>query len=1339
MSWHIPLHVARILLVGLLLMVSVSLNADPLSHAATVMYPAYQGDPEGNPRIWSGYQGASSGSPAYAGTLTIIPGNDWENFITAAQQSVPYSIAEASLVKTAPGSSRCPDALPAHSLVQENPWSIRLQWPLIYEAPGTVWTLTISYTTDIEWDDDGPDGPNAPSYTHTERWEWTLGSDIAHLRQLVTLFHDMAFGKSSVPLLSDETAYSGLMDMLQNAIAAEAGGDYPGARGFLEQFQTAVSQGCIVEPPVYPMPQGPGTGIAGTPENPACCKLMADVDYILGQPPYAGVSAAPPQAAGKSAPAVSAAKNDGDTRGTYLNMHDPEFMDSAFTGDSGGNPVAYCGFDGVQAGPVSFPGVLGIDSGSNWANFVAAAQDGVAYSVKNVVLTKQGPRPGVCDDVFTESLINQQGSTNIRRWWPLMYETAGTTWTLNITYGTSQPYDGDGDGITSYMHTEVWQWMLGSRLGSLESELRLFHSLPFGTCEVPLISDEMLYPILEYYLYAAADALMSWDDFTAGAILADMASEIDLAPIVTCPTEAQPSGPGTGVAATMENPTVCKLLTDIGYCRLDLGISYAPGGFAMTHAPEYIYAVYSGDLDGTTRVFSGHNPLPSGFAVQPGTLYIESDGIEWPNFVAAAAAEEPYMLWGGAVALQVTAPQTTRCAGMFSDQRILQLGYPNIRQNWPLLYCTPGTTWTLNLTYATPTRWDPDGPGGFLDASYLHSECWTWQVDANLESVRQRLALYRDLPVGARGVTILSDETLYVELISMLDDIEDFLAVGAIESAAMALADFEMVVADACIYQPPIYPSPGGAGTGILNTYENPAGCALLVDMEYIAMTLGLVQPAKQAVPIPQLQRATSKVAPAPSRVTSGEGGSIVHSSIALAPASTAYSLFPNVFRGYSGMGWRDVAFPGVLGISPGTDWANFVSADASGVPYTLDNVTMTKHSPGIGDCADIFEPEALVQAAAEGIRLWWPLLYDEPGTTYTLTLHYHTETEHQFPGEAGPSANHTEVWRWEVDSSLQNLPGLVQLLNTLPFGMSYVPLLSDEYLYREIQDDLAEAGQLEAGGDYTGAYQMVMDLITDIDDACIRWTPSVPSPTGYATGIAMTDESPACCYLHGCLERFIGWTAYNSITDACRLAEDGKLVSLSGPYVVTLVDWSWLYMQSPDRSSGIRVIGDTFVPEMSGRMPAGACVGVRGIMDTSGPERVIRSAIWDLLETTGSLPDPLGIVNRAVGGSGDGLLPGFADTFGLWNGGLRVSVAGKVTATGSGFFYLDDGTTREDGSGYSGLRIIVPSSVAIPDSDTFVRVTGVSSWFDQSGSYRPAVLAGTASGDVVVIPHSPN
>ena len=46
---------------------------------------------------------------------------------------------------------------------------------------------------------------------------------------------------------------------------------------------------CISVFAAFPNPTGPGTGIARHDENPACCKLLVDVEYILqttgiGQP-----------------------------------------------------------------------------------------------------------------------------------------------------------------------------------------------------------------------------------------------------------------------------------------------------------------------------------------------------------------------------------------------------------------------------------------------------------------------------------------------------------------------------------------------------------------------------------------------------------------------------------------------------------------------------------------------------------------------------------------------------------------------------------------------------------------------------------------------------------------------------------------------------------------------------------------------------------------------------------------------------------------------------------------------------------------------------------------------
>ncbi|MBN1193673.1 MAG: DUF3494 domain-containing protein [Coriobacteriia bacterium] len=243
----------------------------------------------------------------------------------------------------------------------------------------------------------------------------------------------------------------------------------------------------------------------------------------------------------------------------------------------GGVNTAYQGYSGAGDDVISsMAGVFSIVPGINWANFVSAAQMGVDYSLKNVVLCKTHPDIIQCADVFPSGTICQQGTPNIRLWWPLMYEVPGTTWRLTIVYGTNVLFDDDGPGPhrPAYVHTETWTWQVDATIASIKDVLELFHELPFGLDEVPLVSDEWLYPVLQAKLDAIAAALAANppDLLAAGLILGDFEMEVMDACIGSSPARPNPTGPGTGIAASLENPACCKLMADAEYVGFQLGI-----------------------------------------------------------------------------------------------------------------------------------------------------------------------------------------------------------------------------------------------------------------------------------------------------------------------------------------------------------------------------------------------------------------------------------------------------------------------------------------------------------------------------------------------------------------------------------------------------------------------------------------------------------------------------------------------------------------------------------------------------------------------------------------------
>ncbi len=272
----------------------------PVIHPMTI-FQAYPGnsDPRTDGALnecWLGYLPQSGDViTAVPGILCIDPGcADWCNFVAAAQEEeVPYTIKNTTLVKVTPNHVQCKmdgetEILPAHTFTQQGTPNIRMQWPLMYEVPGTTFTLSILYGTPSLYDDDGA-GPNPPAWVHLEQWIWTVSADFESLSNVLALFHELPFGQDEVPLISDEPFYDVLQAKIAAASDAYDAGDLVTASLILADFELEVMDACIDTSPSFPNPTGPGTGIANSDENPACCKLMIDVEFILqttgiGQP-----------------------------------------------------------------------------------------------------------------------------------------------------------------------------------------------------------------------------------------------------------------------------------------------------------------------------------------------------------------------------------------------------------------------------------------------------------------------------------------------------------------------------------------------------------------------------------------------------------------------------------------------------------------------------------------------------------------------------------------------------------------------------------------------------------------------------------------------------------------------------------------------------------------------------------------------------------------------------------------------------------------------------------------------------------------------------------------------
>lgn len=188
--------------------------------------------------------------------------------------------------------------------------------------------------------------------------------------------------------------------------------------------------------------------------------------------------------------------------------------------------------------------------------------------------------------------------------------------------------------------------------------------------------------------------------------------------------------------------------------------------------------------------------------------------------------------------------------------------------------------------------------------------------------------------------------------------------------------------------------------------------------------------------------------------------------------------------------------------------------------------------------------------------------------------------------------------------------------------------------------------------------------------------------------------------------EGSIAWAKTFADSAALPAPLSGKIVSRSFPAL------GYFYIQEPSRCNGIRVADSGMAP-----LNPGDTVNINeGDITTVDGERVINSTYTEYV-SSGTAPVTLGMNNKALGGgSYNALTPGPVGGFGLNNVGLLVRAWGKVTATGDGYFYIDDGSALNDGSGATGVRVEGFIDY-MPDVDDYVAVDAISGLNTISGN----------------------
>lgn len=167
----------------------------------------------------------------------------------------------------------------------------------------------------------------------------------------------------------------------------------------------------------------------------------------------------------------------------------------------------------------------------------------------------------------------------------------------------------------------------------------------------------------------------------------------------------------------------------------------------------------------------------------------------------------------------------------------------------------------------------------------------------------------------------------------------------------------------------------------------------------------------------------------------------------------------------------------------------------------------------------------------------------------------------------------------------------------------------------------------------------------------------------------------------------------------SAKKAYDGFVVAISGAYVTVSMN-DGIYVEQADRSSGIKVL-------TTGTYQEGAILNIVGEIRTINGERVITKP--DIGNPALGTPlKPLAFSAKSIGGSRfNTYTPGVTGGTGLNNIGLLVATWGKVTYVGDTFFYMDDGSNAQNGSGPVGIKVDAGSFVK-PFPNEYVRVTGV-------------------------------
>jgi len=234
---------------------------------------------------------------------------------TGNGQFGPCFVQAYRLIKQVPGSFKCPDVYGTPHFDKDGnllPYQyfqygtgVRTWWSLNFTQPGTKFILEVVSVCRAA---DVVNGVPGAAQVHKDTWTWRVVANVDTLENLIEVMHGGAVGTLEVPCIIGEDMYDALVKAKDRLRTAITGGNATEIGNAIFDFEALVVSNCLFVDVLDPLLEFPGpmqfsapniqppgnlapsvkvgtqgTAIAGiidTIENPCCCKLLVDLEWI---------------------------------------------------------------------------------------------------------------------------------------------------------------------------------------------------------------------------------------------------------------------------------------------------------------------------------------------------------------------------------------------------------------------------------------------------------------------------------------------------------------------------------------------------------------------------------------------------------------------------------------------------------------------------------------------------------------------------------------------------------------------------------------------------------------------------------------------------------------------------------------------------------------------------------------------------------------------------------------------------------------------------------------------------------------------------------------------------